>query len=121
MGLTYDRVPQFPVDPRLSSVNFKRKRPVGRPRNIGPALSKTPPRIRKDLGYIVTGEEELEIQVLDWETTSVDDPIAENDVLTGEYICSDIATCNDSEKNVAITHCDECDDFFCVSCDAGHR
>ena len=88
IGLTYDRVPQFLVDPRLSSVNFKRKRPVGRPKNIGPALSKTPPRIRND----------LEIQVLDWGTNTADDPVVENDVLTSEYVCTDMAKCNEAEK-----------------------
>ena len=39
MALTYDRNPEFPVDPRFSTVIFKRKRPVGRPRNAGLAMS----------------------------------------------------------------------------------
>ena len=39
MALTYDRNPEFPVDPRFSTVIFKRKRPVGRLRNAGLAMS----------------------------------------------------------------------------------
>ena len=57
MALTYDRNPEFPVDPRLSTVVFKRKRPVGRPRAPGLALSRTPPRVREDAAYVRTGQE----------------------------------------------------------------
>ena len=41
MALHYDN--GYPVDPRLSAVKFKRKRPAGRPKKIGPALAREPP------------------------------------------------------------------------------
>ena len=48
-----------------SILAFKRKRTVGRPRNIGPTLTKSPPRLRVELAYIFTGEEETEVEVMD--------------------------------------------------------
>ena len=43
MALVYDRKKEFPVDPGLNPLRFKRKRPVGRPKRLGLALTKEPP------------------------------------------------------------------------------
>ena len=51
----------------MNHLAFKRKRIVGRPRHIGPALIKSPPRLWVEPTYIFTGKEETEIEVMDWE------------------------------------------------------
>ena len=47
---------------RLNPLAFKRKRTVGRPRNIGPALTKSPSRLMMEPAYTFTGEEECEVE-----------------------------------------------------------
>ena len=75
MGLTYARVPQFPVHPNLSAAKFRRaRRPVGRPKKVGGALSKTPPRALPDFTYQVTGMEEREVQVLTLPSLATPEP-----------------------------------------------
>ena len=75
MGLTYARVPQFPVHPNLSAAKFRRaRRPVGRPKKVGLALSKTPPRALPDFTYQVTGMEEREVQVLTLPSLATPEP-----------------------------------------------
>ena len=72
MALTYNRNREFPVDPRLKTVVFKRKRPVGRPRAPGLALSRTPPRVRQD-AYVRNGQEVEEYPRMDLEDVNVDE------------------------------------------------
>ena len=49
MTLMYDRE-NFPINPRLRSVKLgRKKRGVGRPSKVGPALSKSPPRNMVDI------------------------------------------------------------------------
>ena len=43
MALVYDRKKEFPIDPRLNPLRFKRKRPVGRPKKLGLALTREQP------------------------------------------------------------------------------
>ena len=43
MALVYDRNKEFPIDPRLNPLRFKRKRPVGRPKKLGLALTREQP------------------------------------------------------------------------------
>ena len=43
MALLYDRKKEFPIDPRLNPLRFKRKRPVGRPKKLGLALTREQP------------------------------------------------------------------------------
>ena len=85
MALTYDRNPEFPVDPRLSTVVFKRKRPVGRPRAPGLALSKTPPRVREDAAYVRTGQEIEHYPRMDLEDINVDE-MEEGEITEDEFL-----------------------------------
>ena len=43
MALVYDRKKEFTIDPRLNPLRFKRKRPVGRPKKLGLALTMEQP------------------------------------------------------------------------------
>ena len=65
MALMYDRE-NFPIDPRLRSVKLgRKKRGVGRPSKVGPALSKSPPRNMVDIeSFTETGEEDILLH--DW-------------------------------------------------------
>ena len=54
MALVFDRNPEFPVDPRLSSFGLKRKR--GRPKNISMALDRAVPRAADQGEEIEEGE-----------------------------------------------------------------
>ena len=85
MALTYDRNPEFPVDPRLSTVVFKRKRPVGRPRAPGLALSRTPPRVREDAAYVRTGQEVEHYPRMDLEDINVDE-MEEGEITEDEFL-----------------------------------
>ena len=84
MALTYDRNPEFPVDPRLSTVVFKRKRPVGRPRAPGLALSRTPPRVREEAAYVRTGQEVEHYPRMDLEDINVDE-VEEGEITEDEF------------------------------------
>ena len=48
MGLVYDRKKNFPIDPRLIPLRFKRKRKVGRPKKLGLALTREQPLLPGD-------------------------------------------------------------------------
>ena len=65
MALMYDRE-NFAIDPRLRSVKLgRKKRGVGRPSKVGPALSKSPPRNMVDIeSFTETGEEDILLH--DW-------------------------------------------------------
>lgn len=55
-GLTYDRLPNFPLHKNLDLTKFRRTiRPVGRPRDIGGALSRTPTRAMEEPANVMTG------------------------------------------------------------------
>ena len=43
MALVYDWKKEFPIDPRLNPLRFKRKRPLGRPKKLGLALTREQP------------------------------------------------------------------------------
>ena len=49
MGPVYDRKKDFPIDPRLNPLRFKRKRKVGRPKKLGLALTREQPLLPGDL------------------------------------------------------------------------
>ena len=51
----------------MNHLAFKRKRTVGRPKHIGPALTKSLLRLWVEPTDIFTGKEETEIEVMDWE------------------------------------------------------
>ena len=48
MGPVYDRKKDFPIDPRLKPLRFKRKRKVGRPKKLGLALTREQPLLPDD-------------------------------------------------------------------------
>ena len=66
MAFTYSRVPQFEVHKNIDTVHFKRgRRPVGRPRRIGGALSVAVPHALEEGRH--TGLGVAEVQVVQFE------------------------------------------------------
>ena len=120
MGLIYDRT-KFPVDPRLNPLAFKRKRTVERPRNLGPALTKTPPpAVRVQSNYVLNGDEETEIQVVDWGQEQFVANTEEGNIQVETNICTSQSNCEEEEMLPAFSYCDTCKDYFCENCNVGH-
>ena len=73
IALTYDRDPEFPIDPRLRAKKLhSRKRGVCRPAKVKEALNKSPAKnVIENVDNIETGEEQMEICNLEQNRVSI--------------------------------------------------
>ena len=139
MALTYSRCPDFQVHKNIDTVQFKRaKRPVGRPKNVGGALRKTPPRALPEPVYERTGYEEIEVQeavYLEQESVFLEE---EQDAVFIEQeqeagivaqeqgkrkepeVCTAQAACDEEDARKAVAKCHICPSLLCESCNTFH-
>ena len=108
IALTYDRDPEFPIDPRLRAKKLhSRKRGVGRPAKVKEALNKSPAKnMIENVDYIETGEEEIEICNIDWDNNhpiTIPDTADTSPEVSPEVYCPEIVTNRTRNKRKAET------------------
>ena len=117
MALTYSRVPQFEVHKNIDTVHFKRgRRPVGRPRHIGGALSVAVPRALEEVRHTDQGVAAIQVvQFVEEVAKQQEEQLEQEDLL-----CSSQSACEEREQKRAVVKCDTCKDRLCDECNQIH-